>query len=57
MRTALHSGDKAEKQMIDKEEKRPSVSVNAGEKDRGRQEKLHMWCSNIFCSLRERGAQ
>lgn len=57
MRTALHSGDKAEKQMIDKEEKRPSVSVNAGEKDRGRQEKLHMWCSSIFCSLRERGAQ
>ena len=57
MRTALHSGDKAETQMIDKEEKLPSVSVNGGEKDRGRQEKLHVWCSSIFCSLRESGAQ
>ena len=29
----MPDGDKAEKQMIEKEEKLPSVAVNAGEKD------------------------
>lgn len=33
MRTALYNGGKAEKQIIEKEEKLPSVAVNAGEKD------------------------